>query len=406
MDIVCSSKIKGFFYERFVDYINQGKQIGYVVTSNYINHTFSINQKHITLQIIDESFYREIILYTSLGLGESYIKRRFITNNLYELLVMFIMISNEPSSYINEIYMFILNNTIQCSLFHRNNIHTHYDVHERLYKVMLDKRYMVYTCGYVNKNDNPETITLEKLQTNKMDLICRKLELQNGMRILDIGCGYGGFLIYAAENYNCSGVGFSISKLQTDVGCKLVRQSGVPNVELYEKDLSFLDTIPSNSFDRIVSIACFEHIKTSQYSYVFNNIKRILKPTGKGLIHAIGSVTNPVTHDSFIQTYIFPNSSTMLLSDISCELEKRNMGIVNVENIARHYYYTLKHWLKRSRREFKHNRNLYTSDFKKQWIMYLTMCMAMSKIGSVSLYQVTFNASGNINLSLHSISNV
>jgi len=392
-----------FLKNKFIGFVKQAEQAGYNIQIKRNKYLFTKDNVKFMFKVNDDSFYRKSILFGSLGFGESYMKGWLTTDNLYELLIMFIRISNyNPSSNrLSAVYTFLLDNTIHSRIFHRNNIHIHYDVHERLYKAMLDEHYMAYTCGYISSGDDPDTISLEKLQTNKMELICRKLDLQKRMRILDIGCGYGGFLIYAAEKYDCHGVGFSISKQQTEIGRDLVERAGVSNVQLYENDLSFLAELPSGSFDRIVSIGCFEHIETRQYPYVFGHIKRLLKHNGKGLIHAIGSVTNPITHDSFIQTYIFPNSGTILLSDISRELETRDMGIVHVENIARHYYYTLKHWLERSNKEFMKNKSLYSTEFKRMWIMYLTMCMSMSKIGSGALYQITFNATGNAALGLH-----
>jgi cyclopropane-fatty-acyl-phospholipid synthase len=115
-----------------------------------------------------------------------------------------------------------------------------------------------------------------------------------------------------------------------------------------------------------------------------------MKSNGIGLLHAIASVGNPVTHDAFIQKYIFPNSTNILLSKIAEELEKRYIRIYDVENISSHYYYTLKHWLVNSHKYFDKNKNKYSKEFIRMWEYYLQCCMAMSHWGPASLYQIVF----------------
>jgi len=276
------------------------------------------------------------------------------------------------------------------------NIHKHYDVGVDLFDSCLDST-MSYSCGYANSPDD----RLEQLQLNKLDRICRKLRLEKGERVLDIGCGFGGLLIYAAQNYGISGVGVTLSKVHCERASQRVRETGLDGkVRIEYMDFNSVQ----GDFDKVVSVGMFEHVARREYKNYFGTIARVLQPSGMGLVHAIGCGTFRNEHDPFTQKYIFPDSNQPQLSEMAHHLEQNRLAILDVENMKPHYAYTARGWLRLFRKN-KHtlDQRKYDLQFQRMWEYYLACAIAASQASDGALYQVLFTKDYTAPMPLHRV---
>ncbi len=337
------------------------------------------------LKINDPGFYRSLLSYGNLGLGESFMKRGFelIDGSLEGLLEGLLACKLDRKLRDNlKLGLKILPFRILGSLRGKqSNVQRHYDAGLDLFSSFLDST-LTYSCGYVEK----ETDDLEKLQQNKFGRICRKLDLQPGERLLDIGCGFGGILLYAASRYSIQGLGITNSEDHYQTGNDRIRQAGLAHRIRIEK----MDyTHASGRFHKIVSIGMLEHVPPVEYGLYFKTVHRLLDENGKGLVHFVGANAASNDHDYFIQKYIFPMSHQPRLSAIAATLERQGLAILDVENMIRHYGYTARHWLQ----NFRNNRpglKAYSDSFLNMFEYYLACCVAAAKASDSALYQVLF----------------
>jgi cyclopropane-fatty-acyl-phospholipid synthase len=228
----------------------------------------------------------------------------------------------------------------------RQAISSHYDVSNDFYALWLDQR-RVYSCAYFKQADD----TLEKAQEQKLDHICRKLALKPGERFLDIGCGWGGLILWAAENYGVSSVGITISQNQFDYVTEYVRSRGLADrVEVRLTD--YRDLPESKPFDKIASVGMFEHVGLRNLPIYFRKINRLLKPGGLVMNHGITSVTfEDQTLDEenrrFIDKYVFPDGELVHISRVLEVMAREGLECSDVENLRPHYAKTLWHWVDR-----------------------------------------------------------
>jgi len=207
----------------------------------------------------------------------------------------------------------------------------HYDLGNNLYQKMLDKR-MTYTCAYWKDADD-----LESAQEQKLDLTCRKLGLQPGMRVLDIGCGWGSFAAFAAEKYKVNVLGVTVSKEQIELGQKMCQ--GL-DVELRLQD--YRDV--TGQFDRIVSLGMFEHVGTKNYKTYMQQVNRLLTDDGLFLLHTIGTNTPKTSVDPWTDKYIFPGGMLPTIKQISAASEDLFM-MLDLHNFGVDYDHTLLAWM-------------------------------------------------------------
>jgi cyclopropane-fatty-acyl-phospholipid synthase len=265
----------------------------------------------------------------------------------------------------------------------QKNVQRHYDIGHELFESFLDSR-LVYSCGYAYTPQDD----LDQLQTNKLDRICRKLDLKSGDHVLDIGCGFGGLLMFAATHYGATGTGVTISRHQFERGNLILNKHGLSNrVNIEFRDYRAVE----GRFDKVVSVGMLEHVPRSQYQRYFRNIARVLKPGGKGLVHAIGCNSSRNEHDPFIQKYIFPGSNQLKLSEIAAFLERSHLAILDVENIIRHYHPTALAWLNRFQiNKGKLDSQKYDTIFQKMWEYYLSSAAAAAVASDAAVFQVLF----------------
>ncbi len=252
------------------------------------------------IAVHEEQLYSRLISGGSLALGESYMDGWWDCQNIDELIAKILSarldkkVAVNISTAANYLSAFFVNGGAKKRAFEIGE--KHYDIGNDLFAAMLDKR-MVYTCAYWNGAKN-----LDEAQENKLDLVCRKLGLKNGDRVLDIGCGWGSFAKFAAERYGVSVVGITVSQEQVELGNKLC--AGLP-VEIRLQDYRDVN----EKFDHIVSLGMFEHVHVKQYETYMKVAARCLKDGGLFLLHTIGSnETTNVTTRGF-QNIFFPTAN-------------------------------------------------------------------------------------------------
>jgi cyclopropane-fatty-acyl-phospholipid synthase len=245
---------------------------------------------------------------------------------------------------------------------------------------MLDKR-MIYSCAFW-KNAS----TLDEAQEAKLDMVCRKLELKPGMRVLDIGCGWGGMAQFAAKNYGVEVLGVTISKEQASLARE--RCQGMP-IEIRLQDYRSID----DTFDRILSLGMFEHVGYKNYRTFMNKARNLLKEEGLFLLHTIGSNTSRKTTDCWIQHYIFPNSMIPSAKQIAGSME----GLFVLEdwhNFGADYDKTLMHWFDNFRSSWNALKKNYDERFFRMWKYYLLSCAGTFRARSNQLWQIVLSPKG------------
>lgn len=257
----------------------------------------------------------------------------------------------------------------------------HYDLGNDLYRAMLDDR-MIYSCAYWK-----DAATLDDAQEAKLDLICRKLQLQPSMRLLDIGCGWGGMAAYAAEKYGVSVVGVTVSREQARFARYRCRKLPV-TIEL--KDYREM----TGSFDRIVSIGMFEHVGHKNYRTFMQYHKDLLTDDGLALLHTIGRNKSGTTIDKWISRYIFPNSVLPSAQQIA-EAAEGLLVIEDWHNFGTDYDITLMHWFENFDRNYELLlRDTYDRRFYRMWKYYLLSCAGSFRARKNQVWQVVLSPAG------------
>jgi cyclopropane-fatty-acyl-phospholipid synthase len=340
------------------------------------------------IQVHDPHFHARVLGQGSLGLGESYMDGWWDSPLLDGLLARLLQARLEERVHgAGELW-----DALRARLF---NLQTrqrsgevgrrHYDLGNDLYAAMLGKR-MVYSCGYWTQPDGSVLENLDLAQEAKLDLVCRKLQLKPGMRVLDIGCGWGEALKYAAEHYGVHGVGVTISREQADYARTLC--AGLP-IEVRLQDYREVD----DAFDVVFSIGMFEHVGVKNYRAYLEVVRRCLPPGGLFLLHTIGG-NRSVTHtDPWIGRYIFPNSMLPSAAQIAHAVE----GMLVMEdwhNFGTDYDLTLQAWRDNVERAWPMLDARYDERFRRMWRFYLAASMATFRIRHSQLWQVVLSNGG------------
>lgn len=345
----------------------------------------SINREHPwDIQVKNDRFYQRVIREGSLGLGESYLDGWWECECLDEFFSRLLAsrpeekIRKDWKSFLHILNAVILNKGSKSRAFQIGE--RHYDMGNELYKNMLDKR-LVYSCAYWKNAKN-----LDEAQEAKLDLICRKLGLQSGMRILDIGCGWGGFAKYASEKYGAEVVGITVSKEQLTLGEKLCK--GLP-VQIRLQDYRDID----GKFDHIVSIGMFEHVGYKNYSTFMGIVHKCLKDTGLFLLHTIGNCQSQVTTDPWIGKYIFPNSLVPSMKQISASAE-RLFVIEDWQNFGADYDVALMAWFRNFDSRWETLKEKFDERFYRLWKYYLLSCAGVFRSRHMQVWQIVFSKTG------------
>lgn len=336
------------------------------------------------IQVHNDDFYNRILQQGSLGLGESYMDGWWDCDRLDILFYKILRAKLDKKIPYN------LKDIIRIAISRIQNLQTqkrawqvgeeHYDLGNDLFNHMLDP-YMQYSCAYWKNADN-----LFQAQQQKLDLICRKLDLQPGMRLLDIGCGWGGLAEYAAKNYQVSVVGITISKEQQKLAVE--RCKGL-DVEILLMDYRNLN----ERFDRIASIGMFEHVGLKNYDTYFQVVQRNLNADGLFLLHTIGSNTIRKGADPWITKYIFPNGYIPSIEKIA-HFSSGKFIMEDWHNFGTDYDLTLRAWSERFLQAWPEIEANYSARFKRMFNYYLNACAGAFRARELQLWQIVFSPNG------------
>ena len=341
-------------------------------------------QRPFDIQVHDPAFYPRVIAGGSLALGESYMDGWWDCEKLDQFFARVTgarldkMVRSSKTLWWLGLKSRLTNSQGKSRAFEIGQ--RHYDIGNELFEAMLDKR-MNYSCAYWKKADN-----LDAAQKAKLELTCRKLMLSPGMRVLDIGCGWGGFAAHAAQHYGVVVTGVTVSRRQVDVARKCCR--GLP-VCIELKDYRQIQGV----FDRIVSIGMFEHVGAVKYRTYMKTVHRCLKNGGLFLLQTIGGNNTVKTVDPWIAKYIFPNSLLPSARQIAAAAE----GLFVLEDwhsFGSHYDDTLMAWYRNFTRNWHRLRDNYGQRFYRMWSYYLLCSAGTFRARRNQLWQVVFSKNG------------
>jgi cyclopropane-fatty-acyl-phospholipid synthase len=275
----------------------------------------------------------------------------------------------------------------------KENARAHYGLGTAFYRLWLDDPYMMYTCGYWPEG----TLSLEEAQVKKMEHVCRKVQLAPGESVVDVGCGFGGFMFHAAARHGVSVTGVNTTTEQVEfVGEEIRRRALGDRLHVVEAD--FRDV--SGPYDKVVSIGVLEHAGRDQLQEVVRAHANFLKPGGLGMLHFIGHVGRRDT-EFFIREHIFPGGWIPSLADVVVAMEDSGLEIIDIENLRRHYAPTLDAWAERFDCNWDRIHALdpgkFNERFRRTWRTYLVGCAEMfrSPVERTHLFQIVFGK-GNI----------
>jgi cyclopropane-fatty-acyl-phospholipid synthase len=242
---------------------------------------------------------------------------------------------------------------------------------------------MVYSCAYFANPDDD----LDTAQEQKLEYICRKLRLQHGERLLDIGCGWGGLVIYAAQHYGVEAYGITLSEPQVELAQKRIEEAGLTGkckVEVRD----YREVTEANSFDKIVSVGMFEHVGESLLPTYFKQAWQLLRPGGVFLNHGIASIfSHPQPDSIFNQRYVFPDGQLLPISITLQIAEASGFEVRDLESLREHYALTLRHWVRRLEEHSDEARNLTSDVTYRIWRLYMSAAAHAFQTGSHNIYQ-------------------
>ncbi len=267
----------------------------------------------------------------------------------------------------------------------RRAISYHYDLSPQFYELWLDRR-MVYSCGYfpTGKED------LDCAQEHKLDYLCRKLRLRPGERLLDIGCGWGGLVMYAAEHYGVQAIGITLSVPQAELARQRLREAGfIDRCRVEVAD--YRDIEHDLPYDKIVSVGMFEHVGEALLPEYFRRAWDMLRPGGVFLNHGIAhSATYRRRGPSFIDRYVFPDGDLVPISTSLRAAELSGFEVRDVESLREHYALTLRHWVRRLEAHAEEARRITDDTTYRIWRLYMAGTAHGFQSGRMNLYQALF----------------
>lgn len=355
--------------------------------------------------IKSNEFFNRCLYHGDIGFGEAYVDGLWETDSISNVIRWMILnIEDNPNAsgskaksiainilgFLNRIKHLANSNSEEGS---KKNISYHYDLSNDLYNLFLDET-MTYSCGMF---DNDET-SLKQAQENKYRLLCEKLNLKETDHVLEIGCGWGGFAEFAAQNYGCKITGVTVSKEQLDYAQKRIKDAGLEDkVSLIFKDYRKVE----GRFDKVVSIEMIEAVGHEYLPEYFRTIAQRLKPNG---IVAIQAITSPDSrYDEFrkgvdwIQKHIFPGSLLPAVGEMNRVINKEtDLQLHQITDYGIHYAKTLNTWFKRFNNNFDEIKKLgFDERFRKKWNYYLQYCEAAFYMRNIGLVQMVLTRPNN-----------
>ena len=343
-----------------------------------------------SIEVIDGSFYSDIAFGGSVGAGESYMRGSWQSDDLVSLVRILLrnrdVLDNMEKGTawltcsLQRFFHWINRNTREGA---RRNISAHYDLGNDFFALWLDESMMYSSAMFEHQGQS-----LADAQVNRLDVVCEKLELKPEDHVIEIGTGWGGFAIHAAQKYGCRVTTTTISKQQYEMAWQRVNEAGLQDrIELLLEDYRDLE----GSYDKLVSIEMIEAIGSDQYDTYFDQCSRLLKPGGRMLIQAITIADEQYAYAQknvdFIQRYIFPGSCLPSLEVMKATIAKVNsMMVTNVEDIGQDYALTLNHWRRNFFDRIHEVAEMgYPDEFIWMWEFYLCYCEGGFIEGAISV---------------------
>lgn len=336
------------------------------------------------IQVHNEKLFDRVFAGGTLALGESYMDGWWDVDDLSEFfnrLLRADLYNKKPNPF--SLLATILRAKImnmQSRTRSEQVAKEHYDLGNDLYMSFLDP-FNQYTCGYFK-----DTTDLNTAQEQKLDLVCRKLGIQKGDRVLDIGCGWGGFAKFASERYGAHVTGVSISDEQITYAKELCKDCTVDIKKMDYRDVT-------GSFDKVVVIGMIEHVGYKNYRTILKKVHEVLKPGGLFMLHTIGGNVSAVTNEPWINKYIFPNG---LMPSIA-QLGKAMEGLFVMEdwhNFSAYYDDTLMAWMENFDKSWGSLKKQYDDRFYRMWKYYLLCCAGSFRSRQSQLWQIVLSKEG------------
>jgi len=335
-------------------------------------YSFGSGGDYCLLKFHDKNLKKRLLVNPDLALGEAYVNKDFtIEEGELETLIRIATknYSNlEKNSlykifyYINHLFDFFQKtNILDIS---KKNVAHHYDINEEIYKLFLDKD-MQYSCGYFH-NDN---VSLDQAQIDKKNHLIKKLNInRKNLKVLDIGCGWGGMALQIAKDTGAHVKGITLSKNQLETAVKRSKELNLNSIVDFE--LTDYRNI-NEKYDRIISVGMFEHVGKEYFNEFFKKIKNILTDDGIMVLHSIGSKSLPYNTNSWIKKYIFPGGYIPSISEVVNVIEREDLWINDLEILRLHYANTLKHWHNNFKKNKEKIANILDDRFCRMWEFYL-----------------------------------
>ncbi len=347
----------------------------------------------ITIKLLNPNLNWKLILDPELEFPEAYMRNEIIIENASLKEFLMDLVKNlgrrevNSASYISkrifQLWRYLSNFNLPGKS--RKNAEHHYDIGgekgEKLYDIFLDRDHRLYSCAYWKD----ETKTLEEAQKNKINHIVKKLDIKQGQKVLEVGCGWGGMAFEIAKQKGCEVKGISLSKNQISYCKNKSKELGLDNQVSFE--LSDYREI-NGQYDRIYSVGMFEHVGKKFYKAFFESMNKLLKEDGIFLLHTIGVVDKPSPPNKFINKYIFPGGVCPSFSQIIEPIEKTGLIVADTETLIRHYDKTLESWLERFLAKRKEVKDLFDEKFVKMWEFYLASCAAAFRYRDLAVFQL------------------
>ena len=360
-----------------------------VIDADGKTHVFSgAPGPNVTMRLTDRTLYRKLFFNPELNAGEAYMDGRltFENSTLRDFLTLFSVNRLSLGSYpLQKVLRGVSRGLKRFQQANpvgkaQQNVAHHYDLGNDFYRLFLDKG-MQYSCAYFMTDDD----TLEQAQQNKLRLIASKLALKPGLKILDIGSGWGDMALYLAQLEDVDVTGVTLSKEQHALSNEKAQRLGLSHRVRFR--LQDYRQVPE-TFDRIVSVGMFEHVGVHHYDEFFAKVNALLKDDGVMLLHSIGHMSPPGTASPWLRKYIFPGAYSPALSEVFTSVELASLWVTDLEFLRVHYAKTLKHWCER----FEANRakiaEMYDERFCRMWEFYLISAEMMFRTGSQLVFHM------------------
>lgn len=364
--------------------------------ANGNTHIFGeLNATPFKVAFHDDALVRECVLNADMAMGEGYMNARLTLqdDDLDRFLELLLLNRAKAKGHVfmklrkarHMLRQITLRNPIGRA---QDNVAHHYDLQAGLYALFLDEDRQ-YSCAYF---EHPGQ-SLEDAQTAKKHHIARKLCITEGMRILDIGCGWGGMALTLARDYGAHVTGVTLSKEQHKIAVERVAEAGLSDqIDIRLQDYRHV----SEQFDRVVSVGMFEHVGPAHYAEYFKAVDALLTPDGVALIHTIGYCGPPQLTSGWITKYIFPGGHIPALSEIAPHVERTDLDLTDLEILRLHYADTLRAWHDRFMAQRDAVEALYDARFVRMWRYYLLASEMTFRYGRQNVFQLQFSKNNRI----------